>query len=100
MIYFTDVLVGWLVVLRSYVALAVFQSYCDLEAGDKQSLKFKWRGGESNPGPLSPQGKSLTTRAPPLPTDVLTMTRKEPLSILESIGQSPGQIRTLNFLQF
>ena len=28
--------------------------------------KFKWRGGESNPGPLAPQAKSLTTR-PPLP---------------------------------
>ena len=38
---------GWLVVLRIYVALAVFQPYRDLEAGDtrNQSLKFKWRGG-------------------------------------------------------
>ena len=41
-------LVGWLVVLRIYVALAVFQPYRDLEAGDNQSLKFKWRGRESN----------------------------------------------------
>ena len=32
-------LVGWLVVLRIYVALAVFQPYCNLEAGDNQSLK-------------------------------------------------------------
>ena len=32
-------LVGWLVVLRIYVALAVFQPYSDLEAGDNQSLK-------------------------------------------------------------
>ena len=32
-----------------------------------QSLKFKWRGRESNPGPLAPQAKSLTTRPPPLP---------------------------------
>ena len=52
----------WLVVLRIYVALVVFQPYRDLEAGDNQSLKFKWRGGESNPGPLAPQAKSLTTR--------------------------------------
>ena len=59
--------VGWLVVLRIYVALAVFQPYLDLEARDNQSLKFKWRGGESNPGPLAPQAKSLTTRPPPLP---------------------------------
>ena len=56
-----------LVLLRIYVALAVFQPYRDLEAGDNQSLKFKWRGGESNPGPLAPQAKSLTTRPPPLP---------------------------------
>ena len=61
-------LVGWLLVeLRIYVALAVFQPYSDSEAGDNQSLKFKWRGGESNPGPLAPQAKSLTTRPPPLP---------------------------------
>ena len=58
--------VGWLVVLRIYVTLAVFQPYRDLEAGDNQSLKFKWRGGESNPAPLAPQAKSLTTRPPPL----------------------------------
>ena len=31
--------VGWLVVLRIYFALAIFQSYRDLEAGDNQSLK-------------------------------------------------------------
>ena len=55
-----------LVVLRIYVALAVFHPYRDLEAGDNQSLKFKWRGGESNPGPLAPQTKSLTNRQPPL----------------------------------
>ena len=42
-------LVGWLVVLRIYVALAVFQPYRDLEAGDNQSLKFKWRDRESKP---------------------------------------------------
>ena len=30
---------AWLVVLRIYVAFAVFQSYPDLEAGDNQSLK-------------------------------------------------------------
>ena len=58
---------GWLVVLRIYVASAVFHLYRDLEAGDNQSLKFKWRGGESNPGLLASQAKSLTTRPPPLP---------------------------------
>ena len=60
-------LVGWLVVLRINVALAAFQPYRDLEAGDNQSLEFKWRGGESNPGPLAPIAKSLTTRPPLLP---------------------------------
>ena len=60
--------VGWLVLLRIYVALiAVFQPYRDLKAGDNQSLKIKWRERESNPGPLAPQAKSLTTRPPPLP---------------------------------
>ena len=53
-------IIKWLlVVLRIYVALAVFQPYRDLETGDNQSLKFKWRGGESNPGPLAPQAKYI-----------------------------------------
>ena len=47
--------VGWLVVLRINVDLAIFQPYLDLEAGE-------WRGRESNPGPFAPQAKSLTTR--------------------------------------
>ena len=34
------------VVLRIYVALAVFQPYRDLEEGDNQSLKFKWPDGD------------------------------------------------------
>ena len=40
-------LVGWFVVCRINIDLAVFQSYRDLEAGDNQSLKFKWRDRES-----------------------------------------------------
>ena len=41
--------IGWLVVLRIYVALAVhvFQPYRDFEPGDNQSLKLKWRVGET-----------------------------------------------------
>ena len=35
------VLVGWLVVLRINVDLAIFQPYLDLEAGDNQSLKIQ-----------------------------------------------------------
>ena len=34
-------MVGWLVVLRIYVASVVFQPYRDLEAGDNQSLKIQ-----------------------------------------------------------
>ena len=58
---------GWLVVLRIQVTLAIFQPYRDLEAGDNQSLKTKWRGQVFTPGHLAPQAKSLTTRPPLLP---------------------------------
>ena len=37
----TCVMVGWLVVLRIYVSSVVFQPYCDLEAGDNQSLNIQ-----------------------------------------------------------
>ena len=33
--------IGWLVVLRINVDLAIFQPYLDLEAGDYQSLKIQ-----------------------------------------------------------
>ena len=39
--YFSSSLVGWLVVLRINVDLAIFQPYLDLEAGDNQSLKIQ-----------------------------------------------------------
>ena len=38
---FSFMLVGWLVVLRINVDLAIFQPYLDLEAGDNQSLKIQ-----------------------------------------------------------
>ena len=57
-------MLGWLVVLRINVDLAIFQPYLDLEAGDNQSLKIQGASRESNPGPLAPQAKSLTTRPP------------------------------------
>ena len=55
-----DSLVGLDVVLRIYVALAIFQSYGDLkeELQCNQSLKSWWKDRKSNPGPLAPQGKS------------------------------------------
>ena len=60
-------LVGWLVVLRINVDLAIFQPYLDLEAGDNQSLKIQVARPGIEPGPLAPQAKSLTTRPPLLP---------------------------------
>ena len=39
--FFDFKLVGWLVVLRINVDLAIFQPYLDLEAGDNQSLKIQ-----------------------------------------------------------
>ena len=60
-------LVGWLVVLRIYVASAVFQPYRDLEAGDNQSLKIQVARPGIEPGRLAPQAKSLTTQPLLLP---------------------------------
>ena len=40
-ILFNVVEVGWLVVLRINVDLAIFQPYLDLKAGDNQSLKIQ-----------------------------------------------------------
>ena len=37
----TGRIVGWLVVLRINVNLAIFQPYLDLEAGENQSLKIQ-----------------------------------------------------------
>ena len=56
--------VGWLVVLRINVDLAIFQPYLDLEAGDNQSLKIQVRRAGIEPGPLAPKAKSLTIRPP------------------------------------
>ena len=55
---------GSLVVLRIHVELAIFQPYFDLEAGDNQSLKIQVARPRTNPGPLVPQARSLTTRPP------------------------------------
>ena len=40
-IFFKCWSVGWLVVLRINVDLAIFKPYLDLEAGDNQSLKIQ-----------------------------------------------------------
>ena len=40
-----DYIIGWLVVLRIYVASGVFQPYRDLEAGDNKSLNSSVEAG-------------------------------------------------------
>ena len=76
---FSSLHIRWLVVLRINVDLAIFRPYLDLEAGDNQFWKFKWRGRESNPSPLAPQVKSLTSWPPLLP-------KKFAYSFLHSLG--------------
>ena len=50
---------GWLVVLRINVDLAIFQPYLDLEAGDNQSLKIQVAR------PVSYSGSSAIADLPP-----------------------------------
>ena len=54
------------------VALTLFHSYWDLEAGDNQSLTSQWWDLCSNPVPLAPQAKSLTTK-PPILLDTMVI---------------------------
>ena len=52
----------WMGLFRGfYIALAIFQSYHDLEARDIRSLKLKGETWVPTPDPLAPQVKSLTT---------------------------------------
>ena len=60
----------WLVVLGIYVALVLFQPFRDLEAGDYQSVKFKWRGIEPRTSCSASQelNQSATAVSPPPPS--------------------------------
>ena len=62
-IHFQLCIIGWLVVLRIYVALVIFKPYRDLEAEDtsSQSLNSQRRDCELKLRPLAPQAKGLTT---------------------------------------
>ena len=44
---------GWLVILSIYVASAIFQPYCDLEARDNQSLNILVARPGIESGPLA-----------------------------------------------
>ena len=58
----------WLVVIHSRIYVASAVTISAIFTTWKQEItnlwKFKWRGQESNPGPLALQAKSLTTRPP------------------------------------
>ena len=68
-----QVLVGWLVVFWLTSITRPFRHISTWKQEITNLWKFKWRGGESNPGPLSPQAKSLTTRPPLLRKQVLNV---------------------------
>ena len=55
-----------LVVLRIYLASAIFQPHCDLLAGDTKSLKSKWWDPDLNTGLLTPLASRLITVPQPL----------------------------------
>ena len=57
-------MIGWLVVLRINVVLAIFQLYLDLEAGDNQSLKIQVARPGIEPRSSCSEAKSLTTQPP------------------------------------
>ena len=95
--------VGWLVVLRINVDLAIFQPYLDLEAGDNQSLKIQVARPGIEPGPLAPQAKSLTTRPPLLLVcymmahvyDAVSMSKLLNLAIAKLFQQSLNSISAM-----
>ena len=61
-----SVFVGWL--YWGFTSLQRYFSHITTCTQEITNLwKFKWRGGEGNPGPLAPQAKSLTTRPLLLP---------------------------------
>ena len=74
--------------LEKKITITICQSCRYLEAGDTQSLKFKWRGRDSNLGPLVPQTKSLTIRPPVLPIE------------FERIKSDLNLIKVMLFLEF
>ena len=63
----------WLVVLRIYVASAVFQPYRDLEVGNNQSLKIQVARLEIEPWSscsISQELNHSTTAAPPNSSEI------------------------------
>ena len=68
-ILFVRILVGWLVV---WGLTSIWRSFSHISTWKQEITnlwKFKWRGRKSNPGPLAPKAKSLTTRPPLLPSE-------------------------------
>ena len=65
--------VGWLIVLRIKVDLAIFQPYLDLEAGDNQSLKIQVAGPEIKPRSSCSASQELNHSATTAPNYLCTI---------------------------
>ena len=69
--------VGWLVVLRINVDLAIFQPYLDLEAGDNQSLKIQVVRPEIEPRSSCSASQELNHSATAAPNVLLVYPQDE-----------------------
>ena len=70
-------MVGWLVVLRINVDLAIFRPYLDLEAGDNQSLKIQVARPGIEPGSSCSASQELDHSATAAPKNVLWVSHTE-----------------------
>ena len=71
MFHFSRFTVG-LCSFADYVALTVFQLFCDLKTGDAFSLRTKWKDPGWNPETLAPQAKSIATTTTPKAVSYVT----------------------------
>ena len=75
-IFICLILVGWLVVLRINVDLAIFQPYLDLEAGDNQSLKIQVARPGIEPGSSCSASQELNHSATAAPSNFRNVCQK------------------------
>ena len=87
-------MVGWLVVLRINVDLAIFQPYLDLEAGDNQSLKIQVARPGIEPRSSCPASQELNHSATAAPINIwaatnlyLQLNKRPSVTILKDIMQ-------------
>ena len=82
---------------RFYVGLTIFKSYRNLDTRDTKSPKLKERGPISNPGPLAPQAKSLTTLHHRLYLQVAGIRWITSLQVIQSLGSTSAPYHTFFF---